>query len=400
MRRGARPSAVFPGPICNPIDCGVSFTRIRDRSPGGCAWSSGRGSQSRRHTPLPRRSPRSSSPAGPSRRRLSRPQWSQHRQRYPARDRPRLFHRLPDRERRHRRDRPGLHQRLSPLLHAHHRDRHARQWLADAAHAFPLFPEGGAHPHHASPSARASTPRRTSSAATRPRRPALCRLGCTAARRCSRTAATSSTRSSCRSASSGRPRWASRCRNYLARDHRLEQGARLGPPGWQRAWRRPHLRPDLAEHLRGDPLRPRLRRFALCGRQPRQRADPAVVGATVRLRLRPARRFRAAAHPSEHSGLGLLHPVERLRLVPLRLRRGPGGRPQHLLDGNTWEDSPRVDKEILVGDLQCGLAVPVGDVRIAYAQVVRTPEFQEKDSRGLVPSVSSPCRRGPRPRRR
>lgn len=48
------------------------------------------------------------------------------------------------------------------------------------------------------------------------------------------------------------------------------------------------------------------------------------------------------------------------------------------LDGNTFEDSPHVTKNPLVGDLQLGLAVQIDDLRIAYTHVYRTQEFEEQ----------------------
>ena len=57
------------------------------------------------------------------------------------------------------------------------------------------------------------------------------------------------------------------------------------------------------------------------------------------------------------------------------------------LDGNTFTDSPSVDKEPLVGGLQVGLAVTVYETRIAYTHVFRTREFKtqhEDDSYGAL----------------
>lgn len=45
------------------------------------------------------------------------------------------------------------------------------------------------------------------------------------------------------------------------------------------------------------------------------------------------------------------------------------------LDGNTWRDSPSVDKRPLVGDFQVGLAVQWRGIRLAYTQVWRSEEF-------------------------
>lgn len=49
------------------------------------------------------------------------------------------------------------------------------------------------------------------------------------------------------------------------------------------------------------------------------------------------------------------------------------------LDGNTFGGrGTSIDKNILVGDAQLGIAVTLGDVRIAYTHVLRTPEFSEQ----------------------
>ena len=45
------------------------------------------------------------------------------------------------------------------------------------------------------------------------------------------------------------------------------------------------------------------------------------------------------------------------------------------LDGNTFEDSHSVSKKLLVGDLQGGLAVTLGPVRVAYTHILRSKEF-------------------------
>jgi lipid A 3-O-deacylase len=46
------------------------------------------------------------------------------------------------------------------------------------------------------------------------------------------------------------------------------------------------------------------------------------------------------------------------------------------LDGNTFQDSARVDRKPLVIDAQAGLAVQTGDWRLAYTYVTRTEEFE------------------------
>lgn len=49
------------------------------------------------------------------------------------------------------------------------------------------------------------------------------------------------------------------------------------------------------------------------------------------------------------------------------------------LDGNTFRDSPSVDKRPIVADFQLGLAITYGPVRVAYTHVIRTEEFYGQD---------------------
>ncbi|ACL71676.1 outer membrane protein [Thioalkalivibrio sulfidiphilus HL-EbGr7] len=51
------------------------------------------------------------------------------------------------------------------------------------------------------------------------------------------------------------------------------------------------------------------------------------------------------------------------------------------LDGNTWRDSPSVDKDPWVGDLFLGFALGMEHVRVSYTHVVRTREFRSQESR-------------------
>lgn len=48
------------------------------------------------------------------------------------------------------------------------------------------------------------------------------------------------------------------------------------------------------------------------------------------------------------------------------------------LDGNTFKDSHRVNKEIFVADLTGGIALTYGRLKVNYALVLRTPEFKER----------------------
>ncbi len=57
------------------------------------------------------------------------------------------------------------------------------------------------------------------------------------------------------------------------------------------------------------------------------------------------------------------------------------------LDGNTFQDSPSVDKYPFVGGLQAGIAFTFYDTRIAYTHILRTQEFQsqpEKEEFGAI----------------
>ena len=48
------------------------------------------------------------------------------------------------------------------------------------------------------------------------------------------------------------------------------------------------------------------------------------------------------------------------------------------LDGNSFRDSPSVDKELFVGGAQAGVAVTLGKARLAYTHVFRSREFTDQ----------------------
>ncbi|QQG35816.1 MAG: tRNA glutamyl-Q(34) synthetase GluQRS [Micavibrio aeruginosavorus] len=58
------------------------------------------------------------------------------------------------------------------------------------------------------------------------------------------------------------------------------------------------------------------------------------------------------------------------------------------LDGNSFRDSPRIDKEPLVGDATLGLAATWDDIRVSYSVTYRTREFHGQDEGSLFGSVS------------
>lgn len=58
------------------------------------------------------------------------------------------------------------------------------------------------------------------------------------------------------------------------------------------------------------------------------------------------------------------------------------------LDGNTFEDSPSVDKNWLVGDLQVGAALNWRSARLSLTQVYRSREFSSQDNPSRFASLA------------
>ena len=52
------------------------------------------------------------------------------------------------------------------------------------------------------------------------------------------------------------------------------------------------------------------------------------------------------------------------------------------LDGNTWKDSHHIAKEHFVGEINGGVALLLGDVRITYSHVYITKEFKAQQGGG------------------
>jgi lipid A 3-O-deacylase len=70
---------------------------------------------------------------------------------------------------------------------------------------------------------------------------------------------------------------------------------------------------------------------------------------------------------------------------------GVGGRAvarNIFLDGNTFSDSRSVSKKILVGDLQYGIAITWRRMRLSYANVLRTKEFDSQEESDGFGSIS------------
>lgn len=58
------------------------------------------------------------------------------------------------------------------------------------------------------------------------------------------------------------------------------------------------------------------------------------------------------------------------------------------LDGNTWQDSPRVDKRWFVPEAQAGLVARWGAVRVSYSQIWRGEEFKGQQGHTEFGSLS------------
>jgi hypothetical protein len=58
------------------------------------------------------------------------------------------------------------------------------------------------------------------------------------------------------------------------------------------------------------------------------------------------------------------------------------------LDGNSFRDSPSVDKNILVGDANAGFAITYDDYRLSYTANYRTKEFDGQDDPSIFGSIT------------
>lgn len=58
------------------------------------------------------------------------------------------------------------------------------------------------------------------------------------------------------------------------------------------------------------------------------------------------------------------------------------------LDGNTFKDSPSVDKKYFVGDASAGAAITLGDYRLSYSYNLRSKEFDGQDKPSAYGSLS------------
>jgi hypothetical protein len=62
------------------------------------------------------------------------------------------------------------------------------------------------------------------------------------------------------------------------------------------------------------------------------------------------------------------------------------------LDGNSFVESPSVDKRFLVADLQAGVALTFNQLRLSYTQVWRTKEFSGQPAPEKFGAISASIR--------
>jgi lipid A 3-O-deacylase len=121
-------------------------------------------------------------------------------------------------------------------------------------------------------------------------------------------------------------------------------------------------------------------------------ADYLNLGATVRVGQGLARDYGPPRIRPSLPGSGFFLPQEGMSWY---LYAGVDGRAvahNIFLDGNTFKDSPSVDKKTLVGDVQMGLVLTFARVQIAYTHIYRTPEFEGQTSGDNFGAVSVSAR--------
>jgi hypothetical protein len=62
------------------------------------------------------------------------------------------------------------------------------------------------------------------------------------------------------------------------------------------------------------------------------------------------------------------------------------------LDGNTWEDSPSVDKKHFVYDASVGFDAIYSNTRLSYTLTRRSKEFDGQDDASIFGAIALTCR--------
>ena len=158
-------------------------------------------------------------------------------------------------------------------------------------------------------------------------------------------------------------------------------GQRLGQPAAQRADDRAHLRAALAHRPRRGLRDPKLEYDVV----PRIGVALGNVGDLCQCRRHaahrqgPAQRLRPGARAAGAARIGRLH-RRWIRLVFFRRRRRRGGGPQHLPRRQHRRQQPAAFR-IARSSARPRQASPscIRGVRLSYTQVLRTPEFFERD---------------------
>jgi lipid A 3-O-deacylase len=107
--------------------------------------------------------------------------------------------------------------------------------------------------------------------------------------------------------------------------------------------------------------------------------DYANVGAMVRLGFNLPDDFGPPRIEPNLPGSSFFEPTGGFSLYAFAGVDGRAIARNIFLDGNTWRDSPSVDKNWWVGDLTVGAAMTFSGLRIAFTHVLRTREYKTQD---------------------
>jgi lipid A 3-O-deacylase len=91
-------------------------------------------------------------------------------------------------------------------------------------------------------------------------------------------------------------------------------------------------------------------------------------------------------------GSGFFSPTDRFGWYVFGSIEGRAVARNLFLDGNTFQDSPRVDKLPLVGDLQAGVVLIFQHVRLSYTHIWRSKEFEGQGAADAFGVVSASVR--------
>ncbi len=92
------------------------------------------------------------------------------------------------------------------------------------------------------------------------------------------------------------------------------------------------------------------------------------------------------------AGTGAFKPVDDFEWYVFAGVEGRAVARNIFLDGNTFQDSHKVDRKTFVADFQAGVSITFDDVRLTYTQVYRTPEYVGQKKRDLFGALTASFR--------